>query len=44
MYLRDYDGTDDAAMFLYDSMYVANTVHGFWDPKSSVPMIRAFGV
>jgi ribonuclease HI/exonuclease III len=40
MYLRDHDGTDDAAVFLYDSMYAANMVQGLWDPSSSVQMIR----
>ena len=40
LYLRDFDGTEDAAVFLYDSMYAANMVQGFSEPKSSVTMIR----
>jgi hypothetical protein len=29
LYLWDFDGTDDAVVFLYDSMYAANMVQGF---------------
>ena len=29
LYLRDFDGIEDAAVFLYDSMYAANMVQGF---------------
>ena len=36
MYMRDHEGTDDAADFLYDSMYAANMVQG----SSSVQMVR----
>jgi ribonuclease HI len=40
LWVRDKYDTDDAAVFLYDSMYAANMVQGLWKPKSSVPMIR----
>ena len=39
-WVRDKDETEDAVVFLYDSMYAANMVQGLWKPKSSVPMIR----
>ena len=29
LYLWDFDGTDDAVVFMYDSMYAANMVQGF---------------
>jgi hypothetical protein len=40
LWVRDKDDTEDAAVFLYDSMYAANMVQGLWKPESSVPMIR----
>ena len=36
----DTDDRDDIAVFLYDSMHVANMVQGLREPKSSVPIIR----